>query len=228
MIPVYKEKGYIEKTLKALTQQTLYKKGKVHIIVGEYKEPGDRMIHYVESICSQYPHTDYIKVDRKGIGFARRQIIEKLGISCILMCVDSDCMFDRHDAIELMIVPILRREAVFTNCQGIRYDFKKDKITHHDLSLYNIIHSGDILSDWFVMASGPGMTILRKAYDAVGGFDDLEKAEDTIMAIKLCLKFGVFSKKFIDNVHIYTSDRRAKGFEKMGQKAFDYEENYFR
>jgi glycosyltransferase involved in cell wall biosynthesis len=228
-IPVYREKGYLESTLKHLTHQTLYKRGMVHIIVGEYKEPIDRTGYYIESVCSQYPNVDYIKIEKKSIGYSRATMIEKLGLSDNIMCMDADSIFNRIDAIERMLNPILGCEAIFTNCSSLRYDFQKNKITHYDLNLYNILHIGDILSDWLLFASGPGLTVRRDAYDSVGGFKKhLMRGEDTDLSYELIKKYGPLAKKFIDNVHIYTSDRRARGFEKIGEKAFDYKENYFR
>jgi hypothetical protein len=227
-IPVYKEKGYLERTLKALTHQTLYQQGRVHIIIGEYKPPGEHISHYVGSLCTQYKDVDYVKIPKRGIGFARGHMVDKASLSDIIMCFDSDSVFNRYDAIEIMINPILRGQALLTNCQSISWDFDRNRKSKFDIDIYKLYDITAALSELLLFSRGQGLTVSKHAYYGVGGFEDVHQMEDTFLSWNVVCKYGLFAKKFINAVKILTSDRRARGFEKIGKKAFDYKENYFR
>ena len=111
-IPSYKEEGYIEHTLDKLMNQTLWKEELMNIVVGEYTDnprhvKGEKS-SYLQELChkNKILHTF---VPRKGVGFARNWTILNGSVSDIIMNFDADSKFNRNDAVQLMVNPILNR-----------------------------------------------------------------------------------------------------------------------
>lgn len=230
LIPAYKEKGYIEKTLKYLTKQTLYKSGLVHIVVGEYLDELHKFNQYTKNICATIPNADYITIDRKGIAYARNQMVEKAAFSDVFMSFDSDAIFNRLDAIEIMITPIIEKEKVMTNCESIFFDFVNHKEVKEPVlpDYFKVMSDISTNLEKVVLARGPGLTLSREAFDKVGGFRDVSVGEDWWMGFDIVKEYGILQKKFIDSVKVLMSDRRAKAFSQHGMNVFDYTNMSFR
>lgn len=229
VIPAYNEKGYIDKTLYSLAEQTLYKKGKVSIIVGDYKDDLniDEKDTYEE--VKKYEHARYIPVLQKGISFARNHIISTASKSDIIMNFDADSIFNRPDAIEKMISPILNEGLRLTNCECILYDFSnKVPAKNKTQNLYEFASIVGSSLEKTLFARGPGLTIEKEAFYKVGGFRDVPVGEDYFMAFDICSTYTVFAKRFINGVSVLSSDRRAKASERDGLKVFDYQANNYR
>lgn len=228
-IPTYNEKGYIERTLLNLTDQDIYKKGMIHIVIGDYKDELNADDNYLSNLCRKYEHTTYVPVFQKGIAAARNIIIRDGSLTNIIMNFDADSVFNRTDAVEKMIHPILRGEAKITNCEVMMYDFeKKEPVIKPIRNFYDFGLAMATPLEKLVFARGPGLTVDKQAFYDVGGFRMVPAAEDYYLSFDICMAYGMISKRFIDDVKILTSDRRAKAFEEHGFKAVDYNKSYYR
>lgn len=234
IIPAYHEKGYIEKTIEFLKKQTLYEKGLMNIIIGEYRDSIDinaKDGDYLEKLCEKQDHFTYINIDQKGIPYARNMAILKGSKSDIICNFDADSIFNRVDALEYLIRPILNKEAVITNCQCILFDFKNNHAINQGPStdIYSFLAKiGDELEHHFMFSRGPGLTVTKEAFINVGGFRDVQVAEDYWLAFDVCYQYGLINKKYIKEVKVLTSDRRAKASVKDGLNVFRYDQNVYR
>jgi len=226
-IPVYREKGYIERTLENLTKQNLYQRGQAHIVIGEYKDAIDAHDDHVRYICDKYKHVTYAQVDKKGIAYARNYIINNATVTNIVMNFDADSIFNRKDALEFMIRPILDNEVMLTNCECILFDFDRNKPVKQG-NIYSIAANVGNLLEKGVFARGPGLTVRKDAFYKVGGFRDVAVAEDYFLALDICYEYSLYAKRFIEEVKILTSARRASASAKDGLDVFDYNKNNYR
>ncbi len=224
VIPCYKEIGYAERTISALMQQNLYKQGRIHIVIGEYIDPTNPTDDELKKFCNKYQHIDYVHIDKKGIAYARNMAIRVACFAPIIMNFDADCIFSRNDAVDKLLRPILTGEAILTNCKTILYDFAAQKpIEVLDNGFYySISRAASVCEKFLPIARGPGLTFTRKVYDKVGGFPDVLAGEDYLITFNISMQETVFQKRFIDDVLVFTSDRRAKAYNSMGANAVDY------
>jgi glycosyltransferase involved in cell wall biosynthesis len=224
-IPTYNEKGFIERTLSNLAAQELYKKDKVHIIIGDYKDELNMDDDYLANVCKRLKHVTYIPVFIKGIANARNIIISESSKTNIIMNFDADSVFNRADAIERMIHPILHKEVKLTNCETVLYDFNADRMipkTPQAPNFYEFASNIGTSLEKYLFARGPGLTVDKDAYLAVGGFRDVSVAEDYLLSMDICLEYSIRAKRFIPEVKVLTSNRRAKSFADVGFGVFDY------
>lgn len=234
IIPAYHERDYIQKTLHYLTKQTLYQKGLMNIVVGEYRDSIDNNIgdgDYLEKMCSKLEHCTYVNVDQKGISYARNMSILKGTKSDIFCNFDADSIFNRVDAVEYMIRPILNKEKVLTNCQCILFDFKRNLALNQGPStdIYSFLAKiGDELEKHLFFSRGPGLTVSKDAFIKVGGFRTVDVAEDYWLAFDICHEYGLIHKQYIPDVKVLTSDRRAKASKKDGLGVFSYDQKAYR
>lgn len=226
-IPVYREKGYIERTLDNLTKQNLYQRGQVHIVVGEYRDAIDAHDDHVRYICDKYKNVSYIDIDKKGISYARNYIIKNATVTNIVMNFDADSIFNRKDALEFMIRPLLDGEVMLTNCECILWDFDTNKPVKNG-NIYSLAANVGNLLEKGVFARGPGLTVRKDAFNSVGGFRDVSVAEDYFLAMDICYQYSLYAKRFIDEVKILSSARRANASAKEGLDVFDYNNKSYR
>jgi glycosyltransferase involved in cell wall biosynthesis len=226
-IPCLDEKGYIETTLENLAGQTLFKKGKVHIILAEYKDQLNLDDDYLSKYVEKMEHVTYLPVFQKGIAVARNAAITNAK-SNVIVNFDADCIFDRTDAIEKMIHPILNQEAMLTNCETKYFDFTTFKPVEIGTNIYDIASRVVSPLERFIIARGPGLTVSKAAFWSVGGFRDTSVGEDYLLGIDICMRYSIHVKKFIDEVKVFASNRRAKNstIDKDHLKVFDYSNKY--
>jgi glycosyltransferase involved in cell wall biosynthesis len=229
LIPCYNEKGYIEKTLKNITNQELYGKNRVHVLVGDYKDELNKDDDYLLEHCKQYRHVTYVPVFQKGIATARNTLAFQ-ALSQILLNFDADSQFVQKDAIERMIKPILDDNIKLTNCECILYDFanRMRVDTKAKPNLYEIAANIGTALEKYVLARGPGLTVAKDAFYEVGGFRPVSVAEDYWMSVDVCMHYSIHAKQFIKDVQILTDNRRSAGFDTIGVNVFDYNANAFR
>lgn len=234
IVPCYHEKGYIEKTIDFITKQTLYQKGLINVVIGEYRDDIDNNTEggdYLEKICKDLNNFTYVTVDQKGISYARNYSILKGSKSNIICNFDADSIFNRIDAMEYMIRPILNNEAVITNCECILFDFKNSHPVNYGPStdIYTFLSNfGNKLEKHLFFSRGPGLTVTKEAFIKVGGFRNVPVAEDYLFTWDVCYEYGLINKKFIEDVKVLTSDRRAKASQNLGLDVFDYTKHSFR
>lgn len=219
------EKGYVETTIANLREQTLYKKGKVNIILAEYKDQLNLEDDYLSKYVENMEHVNYMPVFQKGIAYARNAAISQAK-SNVIVNFDADCIFNRDDAIEKMIHPILNQEAMLTNCETKLFDFKTYKLVEAGSNIYDIASRVVTPLERFIIARGPGLSVSKPAFWSVGGFRDTNVGEDYLLGIDICMRYSIHVKKFIDDVKVFASNRRAKAMEKEHLKVFDYSNAY--
>lgn len=205
----------------------MYRKGQAHIIVGEYKDAIDEDNKYLEDLCLKYKDLTYLRVPQKGIAYARNYMITQASKTDIILNFDADSVFNRQDAVEHMVRPILDREKVLTNCECVLFDFENRKVIKEG-NIYAVASGVGNYLEKSVFARGPGLTVRKDAFFAVGGFRDVPVAEDYWLAFDVCYRYSYYAKKFIDTVKILTSDRRAKASKDDGLNVFDYQNKTYR
>ena len=218
------EIGYIERTLLNLVQQTLYKKGQMEILIGDFKDRLNMDDNRLPDICSKIEHVRYMPLFQKGIAWSRNQIIKNMATSNIFLILDADSRFNRPDGAEMLIHPILNGEAQLTNCDVLFMDDKTGKVMTNPSNFYEFAANVANVLERGLFARSSGLTVSRQAFMEVGGFrEDLKLiTEDWMMAIDVISAYGYPSKKFIDGVKIFASDRRAKAFNKDGFDVLSY------
>lgn len=228
-IPAYNEKGYIETTLDNLTDQTLYKKDKVHIVIGDFKDKLNLDDYYIMDLCKKYKHVTYLPVFQKGIAITRNTIIKQKSITDIILNFDADSVFNREDAIEKMIHPIISGDRLLTNCECILFDFAAKRRAEKPIqNFYEALsYIGTGLEKSFV-ARGPGLTVDKKAFYSVGGFREIPVMEDYFLAWDIIYKYSIHAKQYVDEVKVLSSDRRSKAIAKDGLHIFNYTDNSYR
>jgi glycosyltransferase involved in cell wall biosynthesis len=179
---------------------------------------------------SPHPNIRYMPIFQKGIAYARNEIVKVID-SDIIVNFDADAVFDRPDALEYMIHPILNKEAKLTNCECILFDFKNKKAvtqTPKNPNIYEIASNIGTSLERYIFARGPGLTVDKEAFFQVGGFRDVSVAEDYWLSVDVCMEYSYKAKKFIDDVKVLVSDRRAQSFDKHGFDVFNYDVHSFR
>ena len=229
-IPTFNEKGYVERTLKNLTSQSLYKKGKVEIIIGDYKDELNMDDDYLINVCRKYEHVRYIPVFQKGIPVARNTIVNE-SHSNIIVNFDADSIYSNFEGLETMIRPIVDREVKLTNCECILYNYNTKEImnTSPKPNLYGFLSNIGTTLEKYMFARGPSLCVDKEAFYKVGGFREVPVAEDYWLSVDVCLEYSIHAKRYIDSVKVYTSDRRAKAIDTVGAvDVFNYGVHSFR
>lgn len=229
-IPAYKEEGYIEKTIDSLMNQTLWKEDLMNIVVGEYSENPKYLKgikkSYLKELCEKNKvlHT---YVDKKGAGVARNLTILNGSVSDILTMFDADSRFNRDDAMEILVKPVISGKYVCTHCKTI---IVKDDYFHKETlgeSIYKGIANASAHLEKFVPVGRVlGLTLTRSAFFKIDGFALTSLAEDWLLNYRLSVNYGMYSRKFINRVVVLSSDRRAAAMGKDGLKIFNYGNNY--
>ncbi len=228
-IPSYREEGYIEYTLDRLMNQSLWKEELMNIVVGEYTDNPKRVMgqksSYLRELCSKN-RVLHTFVPKKGVGFARNWTILNGSISDIIMNFDADSRFDRNDAVWRMVDPILKKEAEMTYCST---HFMEDIRHKKSLSevVYLTLNECSAGSERLVpFGRAIGMTFTRCGFFGVNGFPLINFGEDFMFHYRFSLKYGMFSRKYVDEVKVLSSDRRAHALSTHGAKALNYSKNY--
>ena len=229
-IPTYNEGKYINKTLNELSKQTLFQKGKVNIIVGDYDPEKNGNVY---AIVKQFGNlVNYIPIYKQGIGYARNRAIAS-GQSPYVVNFDADCHYNREDALELLLEPLLPKEegapeALLTHCDiKLEEDDSKQKVDEFTDNLFNFL---SIAYRYVPVVMGPCMMFTRDAFNMVGGFRELPPSvpgEDWEFVYRFCIAFSIRAKKWIRDVVVIASARRHKHLTK-DPFALNYNRQYRR
>lgn len=222
--------GYIERTLANLAQQTLYKKGQMEICIGDFKDSLNFDDHRLEDLCKKMDHVKYMPLFQKGIAWSRNQIIKNLATSNIFLILDADSRFNRPDAVEMLIHPILNGEKHLTNCDVLFIDDKTGQVMTQPSNFYEFAANVANVLERFIFARSSGLTVSREAFEYVGGFRENLNiiTEDWMLAADIVHNFGYPSKKHIEGVKVFASNRRAKAWDKFGPSVLNYDSTAFR
>lgn len=230
-IPSYKEEGYIEKTIDSLMNQTMWKDGLMNIVVGEYSTNPyhyeGKQQSYLHKLCYKNK-VIHVYVPRKGVGQARNHTIVHGSMSDIITTFDADCRFNRKDAMELLTGPILQKgNIVSTYCRTL---LTKDNLirkeTFGEVIFKKIMNGAGDLEAFLPVGRAIGLTFKREVFFKINGFPLVNFYEDYITNYRISLAYGMSSRKFINDVIVLSSDRRAAAVSKYGLNILDYHKNY--
>lgn len=220
VIPTFNEER-IFNTLYYLVQQTAFNQYDIEIVIADY-DPEDRKLTKsgVDRFVKDFPfvNTKFIDIDRKGIAYARHVgIMNSTGK--IIVNFDGDSRFSTPKGLEKMVRPIINNHCVLTCCANELdaaeiYGRENDegvKLAMNGLSVAAMLSKHTLLC-----ISEPGMTFSRHAYDYAGGFNDVKQTEGLLLASRMVYNHGFGSKKFVDDVAVITSARRAIAISQAG------------
>ncbi len=219
VIPTYKENKYLGRTLTNLRHQTVI--DDAEIILADYNP--DNSPWYKD-----YKGVRYVPVDRKGIAYGRHRGIE-VSTGEVIVNFDADARFDSIHGLDFMTQPILQNRCVLTTCDNI-FDLAELAPTELD-SMRIPIATANMLCT--MQRTGmpclePGSAISRKAYNAVGGYNDVMQHELWLLGHRIILKYLPFNIMHIPQTAVYVSARRAKKFVDLGIGVLDYSNKAFR
>lgn len=232
-IPAYKEEGYIEHTIDSLMNQTLWKENLMNIVVGEYSHNPDHLSgkkkSYLKMLCEKNK-VIHVFVPQKGIGFARNYTIINGSLSDIITCFDADCRFNRNDAMELLVNPIMDsngKKIVSTYCRTL---LTKDNILRKESLgekiFKTIANEAGTFERFLPLGRAIGLTFKREVFFKINGFPLVNFSDDMITNYRISLLYGMYSRKHIHNVIVLSSDRRAVAASKHGMNILNYNNNY--
>lgn len=220
VIPTKNEAKYIGKTLTMLTKQTLYKTGKVRIIIANYNpyDESDPM----EVLAREYKHVKVINVHKEGIGHARNVGVS-YGDAPFIISFDADSYYDRNDAIQKMVMPLARdyyiddkdpNKARLTVC-NIRFDNdyekpEEGKSDYTKMFLNSLNFITGVINIHSPFGMGSSMAFTRDVFNKINGFRELPNlvGEDVDFALRVCVNFSINAKKPINDVVVISSSRR--------------------
>lgn len=228
-IPTLNEEKYIYNTLDFLSQQTLYRQGKVNIIIGDYPSEGTAK---TQLIVNQFKDARLVPIHKRGIGYARNVTIRS-GVAPLVVNFDADCHYNRNDALELMAKPLLATEssgapqALMTNCD-IELDTAGKKAQDTNNFADKLITISSLFYRMAPITMGPCMMFSREAFEMVGGFRELPQnipGEDWEFVFRFCQNFSIRAKQWVKDVVVIASPRRHKNL-LLDPFALDYSRQY--
>lgn len=223
VIPTYNESDLYD-TLVKLRKQTVFDKYETEIIIADYDpQHNEKTWRAWEKFYPKEREQEFtsifVGVFRKGIAYARHEGIRNSS-GKIIVNFDADAHYNRDDAIELCIDPIIRGEAVITCCDNLLNPNLIDSKSHYNenvlLVKFAYTVSDQIQQTAPIVTLEPGMCFTRHAYDYVGGFQDVKQSEAHFLSAKIIYNFGLESKKHIKDVTVFVSPRRALASAKLG------------
>ena len=227
-IPTLNEEKYIYKTLDALSQQTLYKQGKVNIIVGDYPSEGTARTRL---IVDQFKDAKFVEIFKRGIGYARNVTIRS-GKAPLVVNFDADCHYNRDDALELLSKPLMPREdggpsVKLTHCDIVLDENKKNPNDTNNLA-DKIFTMASLVYRMAPISMGPCLMFNRDAFELIGGFKEFPQnipGEDWEFVFRLCQNFSMRAKQWVRDVEVIASPRRHKNM-LIDPFALDYSRQY--
>ena len=234
VIPAYREEGTIERTLDKLMNQTLWRDGLMNIVIGEYSDNPLQLAGKKTSYLKELSRKNkfiHVFVPEKGVGFARNYTILHGSMSDYICNFDADSQFNRTDAVQLMLNPIMQNpgKTVCTYCQTIVVsddELDKQGVTIPYMAYKALLNNAILLERVIPIGRAIGLTIEREAFFGVNGFPLYKFWEDYAFHHRLTMKYGVWARKFVDEVKILSSDRRVRAINKNGIRVFNYDTNY--
>lgn len=229
-IPAYKEEGYIERTLDSLMNQTMWKNNLMNIVVGEYTNNplhlSGKETSYIQRLCYKNK-VIHIFVPTKGVGRARNHTILYGSMSDIITTFDADSRFNRKDAMEFLTTPIMQGKVVSTYCRTI---LTKDNLIRKEslgeVIFKKIMNGAGDLEALLPVGRAIGLTFKREVFFKINGFPLVNFYEDYITNYRISLAYGMSNRKFVPEVIVLSSDRRAVAAGKHGLNILDYHKNY--
>jgi len=220
VIPAYKEES-IDRTIRLLWAQK--SKWPVEIIVAEYTPDGESTIGPL--LRRQIV---YVNVDKPGIAYARHQgIMASKGQ--IIVNFDADAYFTHNNAIELLVDPLIKGDAVLCVCDNafnpaeIKTDADREAMKTPQSILDFLNTTQRTVPFYGFLECGSAMD--KEAYMFVGGFKDIKMWEMFDLSPRFFFHYPGM-KRWVNGVMAVTSARRALASARYGIKALDYSTAY--
>jgi glycosyltransferase involved in cell wall biosynthesis len=220
VIPTFEEKR-LGNTLRGLFKQSYIEK--CEIILADYDPKNNKI---VQLTAQDFPVV-YFKVARKGIAYARHLGILMSKCNCIIN-FDADAHYHDIRDIEKMVSPILTGECMITTCDN-EFDFtelKKEQLAGMSIPQLAVSHLNYTQRVFPIACLEPGSAMNKKAYEMVGGFNDIEKHELFHLSHRIVYRYMRASVRNIQDVKVIVSARRAFHFMKEGVSALNYGQAY--
>ena len=225
VIPTYNETESLVKTMLELQKQTVLEQ--MEVVIADYDpEQNQLTLNTVLQLPQKIrERTRLVKVDRKGIAYARHTgIMNRNFNSNYIVNFDADAVFNRNDAIFKLVEPLHNGSAVLTCCdnQWNMRELKDGEKLPPDA--FTVMQTVSELqrNPLLPVILEPGMCFTWTAYEFVGGFFDVSWAEGLALSSKIIFKYPLY-KQWIKDVVVFSSPRRALGFGKYGLlAAMDY------
>lgn len=174
VIPVFKEEEYLRPVLHELLKQTCM--FRCEIILSEYNPDNSQFTRQLIREFKQMSHVPIrlVEVQERGIPLARHEGI--MAARGEIICdFDADAVWNRIDALEMMIEPIVEGRAVMTNCDNmidltdVPEEHKKSpflSMVKPTVSFFNALQRH---TNWSF--GDPGTCFFKYVYEECGGFD---------------------------------------------------------
>jgi len=226
-IPTYNEEKNLDNCLYHLSVQTLYREDLLNIIIADYKQDHSDEKKELKEILGKYKNITLVNVRRDGIAYARNQGIRLGGTAPNIISFDADSYYNRQDAIEKMIAPLIPDRTGFSSGLLTHCDLQIDGKDKSDTVSPIVFKVASIAYKVLPLTMGQCMAFSRTAFDMIDGFRDEIfvkgiPGEDWDFTIRLCMKFGHMAKVYIPDVVVYTSNRRHKNLANI----LDYTKDY--
>lgn len=234
IIPTLSENERIADTLYSLFKQSMFKDAEVLIV--EYNPYNDP---YIRDLCHGMAHVRHMTVNRAGIAFARHMGI--MSSNAPIVCnYDADCEFIDKYCLENLTKPIQDKECVLTVCDNM---FDLAEVPVNELQsmemptkVCNFLNNLQRTTPLAILE--PGSCMDKKAYEYVGGFDDVKQYELFHLGNRLAYHFNniqeiLFSRKpegkhkrHVSDAAVIVSSRRAVKWSQRGLEVLDYKNAY--
>ena len=234
VIPCLSEEERIQDTLYGLFRQSVFKD--TEIILVEYNPENSP---YLRDLCHGMAHVRYMTVNRSGIAFARHVGIMS-AFSNIICNFDADCEWINRECLANMTQPIIDKECILTVCDNV-FDLREVPINELQMmdmptKVCNFLNNLQRTTPLAILE--PGSCIDKKAYEYVGGFDDVKQYELFHLGNRMAYHFNNIStllfsrqptgqhKKCVNDAAVIVSSRRAIKWSQRGLEVLSYDNAY--
>lgn len=221
VIPVFKENEYLRPTIYELLRQSHI--FRCEIILAEFNPDGDQFTRRLIRQLKEITHIPVrlIEVFQKGITPARHEGI--MAADGQIICdFDADAVWNRLDALKMMLDPIVEGNAVMTNCDNIidLSDVPQEKRNHAFMTgVKPTVEFFNMVQRYTNYSFGdPGTCFLKRVYEEAGGFEFDNKGWETArLTSRIYWRYHRYIKNVRDVKVIQSPRRTLKELEAHGQ-----------
>lgn len=224
IVPTWAEQN-ISKSLESLHEQSALRD--MEVIIADY-DPDRANItrRCVWDFIDGHPKMDLkiINVPRKGIAFARHSgILTALGD--VILNFDADARFNTSAAVMTMCQPIIDGKAVITCCDNIfdLTDLAPEELIGMQIPELTLQVLNSTQKTTAICCLEPGSAFSKQAYHYVGGFNDIPFHELFHLSTRMNYHYTPGMKRWIAEVSVFVSSRRAKRFNQFGIGVLSYD-----
>jgi glycosyltransferase involved in cell wall biosynthesis len=222
-IPTYREEHFIAKTITRLSRQTFFPYSE--IVIADYDPDATTLTKNAITMASKSggiaKQVRVVNCSRGGIGY-QRNVACQAAKGLYLVCMDADSYFESDTSIGCLVSPLTTGEAVMSCCNH-RLD---KKLPSGWEIVYDAWEACRDIMNYVTFAREPGLTLSADAFYEVGGFNDTNVAEGTLMDLKITHKFGISKRRYFPYVYVIASARRIEALERDGLGVYNWNKGY--